>query len=81
MSMTQIRSVEPRSPAHRAGVRVGETLTHINGHPVVDVLDYKFYSYDPRLELKLREPDGAERTVRVKKAGGGRTWDWSLRPI
>lgn len=70
MSMTQIRSVEPRSPAHRAGVRVGETLTHINGHPVVDVLDYKFYSYDPRLELKLREPDGAERTVRVKKQEG-----------
>ena len=70
MSMTQIRSVEPRSPAHRAGVWVGETLTHINGHPVVDVLDYKFYSYDPRLELKLREPDGAERTVRVKKQEG-----------
>ena len=70
MSMTQIRSVEPRSPAHRAGVRAGETLTHINGHPVVDVLDYKFYSYDPRLELKLREPDGAERTVRVKKQEG-----------
>ena len=54
MSMTVIRAVEPRSPACRAGVRVGETLTHINGHPILDVLDYKFYSYDPRLELTLR---------------------------
>ena len=70
MSMTQIRSVEPRSPAHRAGVRVGETLTHINGHPILDVLDYKFYSYDPRLELTLREAGGGTRTVRLRKEEG-----------
>ena len=44
MSMTVIQSVDPRSPAHRAGLRVGETLTHINGHQIVDVLDYKFFS-------------------------------------
>ena len=43
---------------HRAGLRVGETLTHINGHQIVDVLDYKFFSYDTRLELVLREEDG-----------------------
>ena len=30
-----------------AGVRPGETLTHINGRPIVDVLDYKFHTYDP----------------------------------
>ncbi len=70
MSLTVIRSVDPRSPAHRAGVRPGETLTHINGHPVADVLDYKFYSYDPRLELRLREKDGSERTLRIRKGEG-----------
>ena len=70
MSMTAIRAVEPRSPAHRAGIRVGETLTHINGHPILDVLDYKFYSYDPRLELVLKEADGSERTVRLRKDEG-----------
>ena len=70
MSMTAIRSVEPRSPAHRAGIRVGETLTHINGHPILDVLDYKFYSYDPRLELVLKETDGSQRTLRVTKSEG-----------
>ena len=62
MSMTVIKSVDPRSPARRAGVRAGETLTHINGHQIVDVLDYKFYSYDPKLELTLKEADG---TVRI----------------
>ena len=70
MSMTAIRAVEPRSPAHRAGIRVGETLTHINAHPILDVLDYKFYSYDPRLELVLKEADGSERTVRLRKDEG-----------
>ena len=70
MSMTVIRAVEPRSPACRAGVRVGETLTHINGHPILDVLDYKFYSYDPRLELTLREAGGRTRSVRLRKEEG-----------
>ena len=42
MSMTVIKSVDPRSPARRAGVRAGETLTHINGHQIVDMLDYQF---------------------------------------
>ena len=70
MSMTAVKSVDPGSPAHRAGVRPGETLTHINGHPVVDVLDYKFYSYDPRLELTLKSPEGTVRTLRLRKGEG-----------
>ena len=70
MSLTKIKSVDAHSPARRAGVRPGETLTHINGRPVVDVLDYKFFSYDPRLELTLTEEDGRTRTVRVRKGEG-----------
>ena len=70
MSLTKIKSVDAHSPAQRAGVRPGETLTHINGRPIVDVLDYKFYSYDPRLELTLLSPDGTRRTVHVRKEEG-----------
>ena len=70
MSLTKIASVDPHSPARKAGVRPGEKLTHINGHPIVDVLDYKFYAYDPRLELTLEEPDGGSRTLRVRKEEG-----------
>lgn len=68
--MTIIKSVDPRSPAQRAGIRVGETLTHINGHKIIDVLDYKFYSYDPRLELSLQDGDGNVRVIRIKKMEG-----------
>jgi len=70
MSMTVIRSVDLRSPAQRAGVQAGETLTHINGHPIVDVLDYKFYSYDTKLELTLKGTDGNVRTLRLRKREG-----------
>ena len=70
MSLTKIASVDPHSPARKAGVRPGEKLTHINGHPIVDVLDYKFYAYDPRLELTLEGPEGGSRTLRIRKAEG-----------
>ena len=70
MSLTKIASVDPHSPARKAGVRPGEKLTHINGHPIMDVLDYKFYAYDPRLELTLTDPEGNSRTLRLRKEEG-----------
>lgn len=36
----------------------------------MDVLDYKFFAYDPRLELTLVGEDGRSRTLRVRKAEG-----------
>ena len=70
MSLTKIRSVDPGSPAQRAGLRPGETLTQVNGHPIVDVLDYKFHTYDPRLVLEVTDGEGRKRTVRVRKEEG-----------
>ena len=74
VSKTMIRRVEPRSPAAKAGVQAGETLAEISRKQILDVLDYKFYSYDARLTLTLQAPDGASRTLRVRKEEGG-TWD------
>lgn len=69
MSLTVIKSIAPGSPAHGAGLRVGETLAAINGQRIVDVLDYKYYSYDPELTLTLREGE-KERTVSLTKEVG-----------
>lgn len=70
MSQTVIKSIDPGSPAEKAGVRVGETLTHVGEHSIVDVLDYKYYTYDSKLELTLKAPEGAVRTIRAKKKEG-----------
>lgn len=61
-----IRGVESGSPAARAKIRAGEELLAINGQEIVDVLDYRFYMMDKRLELTLRSGAG-ERKVSVKK--------------
>lgn len=50
----------------------------LNGKDVVDVLDYKFYSYDPRLKVELADANGNRRTLHIRK-GRGRTWGWNLR--
>lgn len=68
--MTRIKSVDRNSPAWKAGVRAGEILEEVNSHPIVDVLDYKYYTYDPRLILTLRDEQGKERTVRIRKEDG-----------
>jgi len=67
---TVIASVDPRSPAERAGIQVGEKLISINGHQVVDVLDYRFYGYDRDPRLVLENAGGRQREMIVKKAEG-----------
>ena len=67
---TVIASVDHRSSAEKSGVRPGEKLIAINGHPVVDVLDYRFFGYDRNPELELEEPGGERRVVRVRKPEG-----------
>ncbi len=70
MKKAVIQSVEKGSPARLAGIRPGEALTEVNGHPIADVLDYKYYTYDPRLVLTLQAPSGKVRRVRVYKESG-----------
>ncbi len=65
-----IKSIDPDSPLrHKA--REGDAVVAINGHRIVDVLDYKFFAYDPRLTVRLRRADGTEYEVAVRKSEGG----------
>ena len=67
---TVITSIDPRSPAERAGVRTGEKLLSIGGHDIADVLDYRFFGYDPDPVLVLESPDRLRRTLKIKKPEG-----------
>lgn len=64
-----IQKVDQGGPAWRAGLRPGQRLLKINGHPIRDVLDYKFYGYDSRLELEA-EQQGQIRRLLVEKEEG-----------
>jgi len=67
---TVITSIDHGSPAEKAGIAAGEKLISVNGKPIVDVLDYKFYCYDPKLELELETSDGGKRMLHIAKREG-----------
>ncbi len=48
----------------------GDRLVSINGNVIEDVLDYKYYSYDPELMLEIEAPDGTRASVAIKKREG-----------
>ncbi len=66
---TKIQSIDRGSPAEQYGIAVGETLLSLNGHEIVDVLDYRYYGYDAVLEVALSSK-GKERTVTLEKEEG-----------
>ena len=67
---TVITSIDSGSPAEKAKIRVGEKLLRLNGHEIADVLDYRFFCYDPVVKAELEEEDGSCRTVKIRKEEG-----------
>ena len=64
--MVRITSVEKGSRAGRAGIRAGDFLVAINGEEIRDVLDYRFYLADKKIDLSLLR-DGTPYTVVIRK--------------
>ncbi|MBE6780324.1 MAG: DUF512 domain-containing protein [Clostridia bacterium] len=62
-----IEAVEKRSPADKAGIKGGCTLLSINGNEIMDVLDYRFYQNNPKLNVSFINEKGKIKTVRIKK--------------
>ncbi len=65
-----ISSIDDDSPL-RGRVRLGDALVSINGNRILDVLDYKFFAYDRKLDVVLRRGDGSEYELTVHKNEGG----------
>ncbi len=58
----KIIKVDENSPAMRGGVKVGDELISVSGHEIRDVLDYKYHTYEKKLNLTLKR---GEDTVNV----------------
>ncbi len=65
----KIVSVDPGSPADRAGISPGEKLVSVNGHEISDVLDYRYYTAGAIYEICIETPDGGLRTDIVRNPG------------
>ncbi len=70
MAMSQIQCVTPHSVADRVGIVPGERLLQVDDKRILDVLDYKYYTYEPMFTLLLETAEGTEREVRIHKEIG-----------
>ncbi|MCX7855763.1 MAG: DUF512 domain-containing protein [Anaerolineae bacterium] len=61
-----ISAVQPSSLAARLGLRPGDELLEINGHPLRDLIDVQFYGAEERLVLRVRR-EGEEQILRARR--------------
>ncbi len=64
--MVKIQSVEKGSYAEKADLKQDDILLAINGNEINDVLDYRFYIMDKKLEMVYKRGDDILNTV-IKK--------------
>jgi len=62
-----VKSVEKHSPAHKAGIKSGDTLLSLNGNEILDVLDYRFYQSEEKIRIKFLNSKGKEKEKTIKK--------------
>ena len=49
----KVLTLEPGSPADLAGVQLGDVITHVNGQPVLDIVDFAFLSAGESVSLDM----------------------------
>ncbi len=62
-----ISTVETGSIAEEVGIEVGDILLSINGQPIEDIIEYKFYLADEYLEIEIEKQNGEQWIVEVDK--------------
>lgn len=62
-----IKSVLPDTPCSNTAIKGGDCLVSINGHEIIDVLDYRFYQNETDLTLQLIDSQGNGFAVDIAK--------------
>lgn len=66
----EIARVEAGSPADRAGLREGDVVTHADGEPLRDVLDFRWLTDGSSTRLTVLRGDGGPTTVVLEREPG-----------
>jgi putative radical SAM enzyme (TIGR03279 family) len=64
-----IQSVEPDSLAAALGLRPGDEVLAVNGHPVEDVIDVQFYAAEDRVEIGYRRGGDMRYAIGDRREG------------
>jgi putative radical SAM enzyme (TIGR03279 family) len=64
-----IQSIEPDSLAAEMGLRPGDEVLAVNGHPVEDVIDVQFYAAEDVVEVTYRRAEVTHHASRPRQEG------------
>ena len=63
----RIKEVIEDSIAFEVGLESGDRVLSINGQPLVDILDYQFYSKDDNITLEVEKNSGERWFIDIEK--------------
>ena len=63
-----VSNVIKNSPAHKIGLKSGDTLVSLNNNAIIDVLDYRFYQNEKRIVVEFINSSGKLCKKTVKKS-------------
>lgn len=66
-----VEAIDPRSPAADSGLKPGDLVLTLNGHPLHDIIDYQFYLQDDNDNRINLERNGKAKNIKISLAGGG----------
>ncbi len=75
----KILSVQPDSPAHRAGFEPGDLLLKVDGFPLEDALDLQYHLDEGEFHLEVKRNGSKIRLPLVKELGENPGWE--LEPM
>jgi putative radical SAM enzyme (TIGR03279 family) len=65
----RVAEVKPDSPGARAGLLAGDVITHVDGEPVIDFLDFYAAAFAQAYTLRVMRHDGAHELELKRKPG------------
>lgn len=74
-SVALVKGVSSGSPAYRAGMRAGQSVTSVNGRPLLDMIDWMWESAADSIFIEAKDDSGSSHVYELAR---GDWEDWGL---